>query len=62
MTKFAQCMRAHGVPDFPDPNPGGTPPFPASSIEKLDPGSPQLQAAFKACESREPKVGPRVTF
>src|SRR5271154_546146 len=62
MTRFASCMRANGVPSFPDPNPGASAPFPAGSISNLDPGSPQVQTAFNACESREPKVGPRVGF
>ncbi len=48
---FAECMRAHGVPKFPDPvfPPGG-------GIErKLSPGvnpdSPAFQRAAKACRS-----------
>jgi hypothetical protein len=40
--KRAQCMRAHGVPNFPDP---GSHPAPGS----LDPQSPVFQAAAKLC-------------
>jgi hypothetical protein len=38
----AQCMRAHGVPNFPDP---GSHPPPGS----LDPNSPVFQAAARRC-------------
>jgi hypothetical protein len=58
MARFAACMRAHGVPNFPDPN--GTGFFPPASLEKLDPASPQLTTAFRRCESLEPKFGPRI--
>ena len=40
--KRAECMRAHGVPNFPDP---GSHPPPGS----LDPQSPVFQAAARAC-------------
>jgi hypothetical protein len=52
-TVFARCMRAHGIPDFPDPvaGPGGYAfNFPAG----LSPGSAQFQAAEQACKSVEP--------
>jgi hypothetical protein len=47
--RFAQCMRAHGMSDFPDPLPDGTQNYTAggSSRGKL---SPQLQAAMQACQ------------
>jgi hypothetical protein len=61
MAKFAACMRKSGVPDFPDPGPGGTP-FPASAIAKIGPTSPRVAKAFKACEPLEPNVGPHITF
>jgi hypothetical protein len=60
MARFAACMRKHGVPDFPDPNSSGM--FPLSSLEKLHPITPVLQAAFKTCQSLEPKVGPRLAL
>ena len=57
LVKYAQCMRAHGVPNFPDPqltNGGiGVPSgftFDTSGLN-LDQKSPQYQAASKACES-----------
>ena len=52
--KFAQCMRAHGVPDFPDPVNGG---FHITSGpgSDLDPGSPQFAAANTACKAFSPE-------
>jgi hypothetical protein len=41
--KRAECMRAHGVLNFPDP---GAPPLAPGS---LDPNSPVFQAAARAC-------------
>jgi hypothetical protein len=62
--QFSQCMRTHGVPSFPDPEfshagggvgiriggKGGGP-------GRIDPNSPQFQAAQKACQSILP--GPK---
>lgn len=65
--RFSQCMRTHGVPNFPDPEfsrasggggirIGGKQGGPS----RIDPNSPQFQAAQKACQSimPGPKVGP----
>jgi len=46
LLRFAQCMRSHGEPDFPDP--GSTTKPPAGAI---DPTSPQFQRATTACQS-----------
>jgi len=62
--KFAQCMRTHGVPNFPDPQiqsgPGGGVGVriggPGSG---LDPSSPAFQSAQKACGSLFGGVGPK---
>jgi hypothetical protein len=43
--KFAQCMRTHGVPDFPDPNKNGG--FSGSST--VNPQSPTFQNAQATC-------------
>jgi hypothetical protein len=43
--KFAQCMRTHGVPDFPDPNKKGG--FSGSS--SVNPASPTFQNAQSTC-------------
>jgi hypothetical protein len=64
--KFSECMRSHGVPNFPDPK------FSASgggvrvtlkaggSGGGINPSSPQFQSAQKACQSVSPlgKKGP----
>ncbi len=51
LEKYSQCMRANGVPDFPDPSGGGL------SIQvhpgsDLDPRSPTLQKASKLCAKK----------
>jgi hypothetical protein len=50
--KFAQCMRSHGLPDFPDPtNSDGRVEFVISvSRDGFDPHSPQILAKAHACE------------
>ena len=48
--KRAECMRAHGVTNFPDPPaPGQNGPPPASG-GGIDPNSPVFQAAARACD------------
>ena len=48
--EFSQCMRSHGVPNFPDPSTG---PAGEQVIDLrglgIDPGSPTLQKASQAC-------------
>jgi len=46
--KFAQCMRTHGVPNFPDPKlvPGG---FELQLPPHTNPNSPQITAAQRTC-------------
>ncbi|HTZ64119.1 MAG TPA: hypothetical protein VMB51_08440 [Solirubrobacteraceae bacterium] len=67
--KFSECMRTHGVPNFPDPefsHGGGTVRLRIGSKQGgpggIDPNSPQFQAAQKACQSLMggPKGGPAV--
>jgi hypothetical protein len=60
-SKYASCMRAHGVVDFPDPTPGPLGGFgfkiqggPNSS---LDPGSARFKAADQACKRYLPNQG-----
>lgn len=43
--KFAKCMRAHGVPNFPDPNSNGG----FSGSGGIDPASPAFQNAQSIC-------------
>jgi hypothetical protein len=48
--KFAQCMRAHGVPNFPDPtNSGGQVEFVFSPSSGFNPHSAQLLAKAHQC-------------
>jgi hypothetical protein len=52
MLNFAECMRSHGVPKFPDPKPGG-----ALVIGKktgVDPSTNQFKAAQQACQKLVP--------
>jgi len=47
--QFSACIRAHGVPDFPDPNAQGV--FSLSGSDASLPQAPQFQAASKVCRS-----------
>jgi hypothetical protein len=51
---FSVCMRAHGVPGFPDPSGGKVVIPPGSGI---DPDSPAFRAAAYACRCLSPKAG-----
>lgn len=53
--QFANCMRAHGVPNFPDPSAGGGLKF--QSDGGINPQSPAFQSAQKACGSLAPGGG-----
>jgi hypothetical protein len=52
--KFAQCMRSHGVPDFPDPNKNGG----FSGTSTVNPSSPTFQNAQSTCMQRSGLGGP----
>jgi hypothetical protein len=55
--RFADCMRANGVPNFPDPQSGGGGiKIPAGS--GIDPQSPGFQAAQNKCFKLLPGGGP----
>src|SRR6266404_6055365 len=54
-TKFAACMRKHGVPNFPDPNGQGV--ITIHSGMGIDPGSPAFRSARTACEKLLPNGG-----
>jgi hypothetical protein len=51
--EFAQCIRANGVPDFPDPDASGE--FRGQSHEQQD--NPKFQAAQQVCQSKLPGGG-----
>ncbi len=53
---FAKCMRANGVPKFPDPSPGGG--FAFHPGAGFDPSSPAVGAAQAKCQKLMPGGGP----
>ena len=60
--QFAQCMRAHGVPNFPDPTGGHidlqvqkTPN--STSVNGVQVNGPAFQSAMKSCQSYLPNGG-----
>ncbi|MGI5328433.1 hypothetical protein [Actinomadura nitritigenes] len=53
--KYAQCMRANGVPKFSDPDADGN--FPAlKQGSGVDPTSPQFKKANDACKKYQPEM------
>jgi len=62
LLKFAQCMHAHGVPAYPEPDPNVNPygvlaPNTAVNSLKvagLNPNSPVVSAALQTCEGLNP--------
>jgi hypothetical protein len=54
--KYAECMRANGVPNFPDPKAGGGFLFTAGA--GFDPSSPAFKAAQATCKELLPDGGP----
>lgn len=53
---YSQCMRAHGVPAFPDPGPNGELRLQAGPGTGIDPNSSTFKAAERACQSLRPTV------
>jgi hypothetical protein len=49
LLKYSQCMRSHGVPNFPDLGQSDQSPAPGNSAA-INPNSPQFQAALTACQ------------
>jgi hypothetical protein len=54
LLRWAKCIRAHGVPSFPDPTSRGLRISPASGIK---PNSPAFMAAQKSCRRYNLAVG-----
>jgi hypothetical protein len=50
--KFAQCMRANGVPDYPDPTSTSQQTVHASSGSDLNPANPTFQTASTLCTKK----------
>jgi hypothetical protein len=55
--KYSQCMRAHGITKFPDPNPNGGLAVDAGKLG-VNPNSAQFKAADAACKSLLPQGPP----
>jgi len=53
---FSRCVRAHGVPNFPDPGSDGRIPDPATV--GINQGSPKFEAANQACARYRPPYMP----
>jgi len=53
--KFSECMRKHGIANFPDPNGQGV--IQISSGMGIDPGSPKFESARAACAKLLPNGG-----
>lgn len=56
LLKYSACMRAHGVPTFPDPSAGGG--FEIQGGSGINPSSPTLMAAQAKCRKLLPNGGP----
>ena len=58
--RYADCMRSHGVANFPDPAPGGGFPLRTSNVNLA---SPAFGSAQKACAKLQPggSTPPRIT-
>lgn len=52
---YSQCMRSHGVPNFPDPNGSGE--IPKATAQQLGVSSSQYQTAQTACAHLLPNSG-----
>jgi hypothetical protein len=55
---YSECMRSHGVSNFPDPNAQGQTQIQSNGPSGINPSSPTFKAASNACQS---KLGPPPT-
>lgn len=55
---YSRCMRAHGVPAFPDPGANGELQLRAGPGTGIDPNSPTFKAAQQTCKSLLPTPPP----
>jgi len=53
--QMSQCMRDHGITNFPDPNPNGGMMLDLNKVGS-GPGDPKFDAADKACAQYRPKA------
>jgi hypothetical protein len=56
---YSQCMREHGITDFPDPGPNGQIQLKGGPGSDLNPNSQRFNAAQRACKSLQPTAGPQ---
>jgi hypothetical protein len=54
--RFGECMRSHGLPNFPDPRTSGGN-FTQQIPSNITPNSPAFQKAIQACQSVSPLPG-----
>ncbi len=52
LEKYSECMRANGVPDFPDPSPGGGLSISLNAGGDLNPNSPTFHSASRLCAQK----------
>jgi hypothetical protein len=53
LVRFAKCIREHGFPGFPDPQPDGS--FKVSELPQgIKPGNPPFDEALRACRQVNP--------
>ena len=55
---YARCMRSHGVPNYPDPNPNGGLGAALAQLG-INPNSPQFQATLRTCNRLVPMPSQR---
>ncbi|GAA4717508.1 hypothetical protein Prum_020440 [Phytohabitans rumicis] len=55
MRKLSECMRANGVPNFPDPSEDGGIALDMSKLGLSGPDDPKLKAAEEKCKSFQPE-------
>lgn len=53
---YSRCVRAHGIPNFPDPDSSGD--IPKQAIRQLNVSDSLLSAATSACENLNPNQPP----
>lgn len=56
---FAECMRAHGLPNYPDPSSNGV--LPKTSAQRLKVSSTRFNAAERGCQHLLPTTGAALT-
>jgi len=57
MRRYAACLRAHGLPDYPDPDPDTGQPAMSDSLANRLKSDPHLATAMRACADLTPASG-----